>query len=141
MLVWSYLVLSDHTVTVCDFSHKTCDSRIVMVCHFVFEVYMIQVAYEILLIFIGYYCLVFSWTVYVGATLWWTITLGYVVISLSLFFLMKTGLFRMKYYKVCQSFSHEIVFNNFLSKVYSFKIFDLNSIFTIFIYIYFSCEN
>ena len=89
----SYLVLSDHTVTVCDFSHETCDARMVMVCKFVIEAYMVKVAYKILLIFIGYYCLVFSWTVYVGVTLWWSITLGQVVISPSVFLLWKLDIF------------------------------------------------
>ena len=56
-------------MTVCDFSHETCDARMVMVCKFVIEAYMVKVAYKILLIFIGYYCLVFICTVYVRVSL------------------------------------------------------------------------
>ena len=112
--------MSNHAVAVCDFSHETCDSRIVIVCHFVFEAYMIHVAYEILLIFIGYYCLVFLWTVYVGVTLWWSITPEQVVISSPVFF-MRTGYFHVKYNKIRQSFSHEKVFNTFFSKIIHLK--------------------
>ena len=106
--------MKNHTVTVCDFSQETCDSRMVMVCNFVIEAYQIQVAYKILLIFIGYYCLVFLWTVYVGVTLWWSIT--------PVFFLMKTFIFSCEILQGASIFFKWNSFQQNLSNIYSFKI-------------------
>ncbi len=141
VLVWSYLVMSNHTVTVCDFSPETCDSRMVMVCNLFIEAYMIEVAYEILLIFWGYYYFSFlmnrvCWRCSVMIN--HTGTGCYFIISI---FPYETWIFSCEILQGASTFFKWNSFQQNLSKDYSFKIFDLTSIFTVFICWDFSCEH